>query len=108
MLSRTARWSAAHPWRTVLLWLVIAVPVGVAGAVGQFAVSTDDTARFLPADAPSRQALAIGREDFGLAPGTSTVTALVERDDGRPLGTEDRRAIEGLRAVADGWRPDVD
>jgi RND superfamily putative drug exporter len=81
---------------------------GVAGAVGQFAVSTDDTARFLPSDAPSRQALEIGREDFGLAPGTSTVTALVERVDGRALGTEDSRAIEGLRAVADGWRPDVD
>ncbi len=62
-LSCAARWSAAHPWRTILVWLALGLPVAVAGGFGQFAVSTDDTAPFLPGDA------ALARLDHELGAG---------------------------------------
>jgi RND superfamily putative drug exporter len=85
-----ARWSAAHRWTALLLWIAfVAATVVVGGAVGKQEI--DDADNAIGASAPAEQALS--RSDFG-EPLTESV--LVEPRDGATL---DPAALEAVRSA---------
>ena len=106
MLHRLGDWVAHHPWRVVLLWAVIALPVGVVGGERLTGAITDDQARFLPASSESARATELGRSAFGHVEGVTAVTGMVERADGGPLRAADRDRVARLAGSLPSWRPD--
>jgi putative drug exporter of the RND superfamily len=72
-----------------------------------YKVVTDDTARFLPKDSESAQAMRYGQDAFGEQEGARTVVVLVKRADGRALTAADRSEAGELAAAMPRWRFDA-
>lgn len=106
MLHRLGDWVAHHPWRVVLVWVVLALPVGMIGGEKLRGAVTDDQAHFLPSSSDSAQATDLGRSAFGHVEGVTPVTAMVEREDGRPLQPADRARAQRLAQTLPRWRPE--
>jgi RND superfamily putative drug exporter len=96
MLDRIVRYATSRPKRVIAAWLVVALALGALGGIKAYGVTTDDTAEFLPKGSESGQALQYGRQAFGERKGTSTVTVVLKRSDGRPLQAADRAAPAAL------------
>ena len=96
MINRFTSLVARHPWRVILVWLVIGAGAAMYARAHQSEVTTSDTSTFLPNKYESVRATQIGQRLFGEAKGASTVTALVKRADGAPLTAGDRRTIAQL------------
>ena len=99
MINRFTSLVARHPWRVILIWLVIGAGAAMYAQAHQSEVTTSDTSTFLPSRYESVRATQIGQRVFGEAKGASTVTALVKRADGAPLTAGDRRAIAHVSAA---------
>lgn len=108
MITRAVRRSTRRPKTVLLVWIVVGVLLGVLGALKGYAVTTDDTARFLPSGSESALALDVGKRAFGVQDGTAVVTGLAERADGAPLSATDREQVGALATRMGRWRPDVD
>jgi RND superfamily putative drug exporter len=108
MLQRIITYVTRRPKRVIALWLVAVVGLGVVGGTQGYRVTTDDTAEFLPDGSESALATRYAQEAFGQRKGTRTVTALVERADGRPLSDADRAAVAALSERLVQWKPDTD
>ncbi|MGX6448487.1 MMPL family transporter, partial [Patulibacter sp. S7RM1-6] len=108
MLDRIIRSSTARPKRTIAVWLVVGLALAALGGLKAYSVTTDDTARFLPQASESAKALRYGQEAFGVQEGSSTVTVLLARADGRALTAADRGRIPGLATAMARWRPDLE
>ena len=106
MLHRLGDWVAHHPWRVVLIWAVIALPLTIVGGEKLTGQVTDDQASFLPASSDSARATQLARDAFGHAEGVTPVTGLVERADGRALTEADRARVAALARTLPAWRPD--
>jgi RND superfamily putative drug exporter len=108
MLRRIITFVTSHPKRIILLWLVAAVALTGVGTQLGHRVVTDDTARFLPSTSESARATQFAATAFGVQDGTTTVTALVKRADGRPLTRADRAGVATLTERLRSWRVDTD
>jgi uncharacterized membrane protein YdfJ with MMPL/SSD domain len=107
MLQRIITYVTRRPKRVIVLWLVAVIGLAVIGSTQSYRVTTDDMAEFLPEGSESALATRYAQEAFGQQKGTHTVTALVERSDGRPLTTADRARVEALSQRLAAWKPDV-
>jgi len=108
MLQRIITYVTAHPKRIILVWLVAAVAMtGVSALLGHRVV-TDDTSQFLPTSSESARATQFAETAFGVQEGTTTVTALVKRADGRSLTAADRAGVAALAHRLKSWRIDTD
>jgi RND superfamily putative drug exporter len=107
MLQRIITYVTRRPKRVIALWLVAVIGLAVIGSTQSYRVTTDDMAEFLPEGSESALATRYAQEAFGQQKGTHTVTALVERSDGRPLTTADRARVEALSQRLAAWKPDV-
>src|SRR5688572_19586373 len=96
MLARIITYVTAHPKRIILLWLVAAVALTAVRTQLGHRVVTDDTAQFLPKSSESARATQFAETAFGVQEGTTAVTALVKRADGRPLAAADRADVASL------------
>jgi RND superfamily putative drug exporter len=108
MLQRIITYVTAHPKRIILLWLVAAVALTAFGTQLGHRVVTDDTAQFLPKSSESARATQFAETAFGAQEGTTTVTALVKRADGRSLTAADRADVTSLTDRLKSWRIDTD
>ncbi|HEV2812700.1 MAG TPA: MMPL family transporter [Solirubrobacteraceae bacterium] len=108
MLQRVITYVTVHPKRIILLWLVLAVGLAAAGTQLGHRVVTDDTEQFLPKSSESARATQFAETAFGEQEGTTTVTALVKRSDGRPLNAADRAEVAALSDSLKRWRVDTD
>jgi putative drug exporter of the RND superfamily len=106
MLKPIASFVSRHPWRVILLWLVVGLAAAFYAQAQGSEVTTNDTSSFLPKKYESVRATKLGEREFGVAKGATTVTALVKRADGSPLTSGDRRQIAGLTTAMTEWRPD--
>ncbi|HST38693.1 MAG TPA: MMPL family transporter [Conexibacter sp.] len=106
MLHRLGDWVAQHPWRVVLVWALVALPLTLVGGEKLTGAITDDQAHFLPASSDSARATQLGRDAFGHVEGVTPVTGLVERADGGALTTADRDRVVRLTQTLPQWRPD--
>ncbi|MFI6053680.1 MMPL family transporter [Streptomyces violascens] len=104
MIRALTGYSTRHPWKVIALWAVLGLAL-VALAPTLFArVTQNQTGNFLPRSYDSAAALRIAEERFGVDPDTTTVTVLVGRADGRPLGTADQKRVEAEAAKLGGRR----
>jgi putative drug exporter of the RND superfamily len=106
MLNRVTAFVSRHPWRVILVWLLLGALAAAYAQSRQSDVITNDTSSFLPNKYESVRATKLGQREFGVAKGATTVTALVKRADGTPLTGGDRRQIAALSAAMTHWRPD--
>jgi putative drug exporter of the RND superfamily len=107
VLQRIISYVTRRPKRIIALWLVAVLALGAVGATQSYRVTTDDMAEFLPDGSQSALATRYAQEAFGQQKGTRTVTALVERADGRTLTAADRAAVATLSERLAAWEPDV-
>lgn len=105
MLHRLGDWVAHHPWRVVLVWIALALPVGIVGGEQLTGSITDDQAHFLPSSSESARATQLGRDAFGHVEGVTAVTGMVERADGRALTAADRERVAQAARELPRWRP---
>src|SRR5688572_27865385 len=108
MLQRIITYVTAHPKRIILMWLVAAVALTGVGTQLGHRVVTDDTAQFLPKSSESARATQFAETAFRVEEGTTTVTALVKRSDGRRLTAADRAGVAALTDGLKSWRVDTD
>jgi putative drug exporter of the RND superfamily len=105
MLNRITAFVSRHPWRVILVWLLLGALAALYAQSRQSDVTTNDTSSFLPHKYESVRATKLGEREFGVAKGATTVTALVKRADGAPLTAGDRRQIAALTGAMTHWRP---
>ncbi|MGW1866741.1 MMPL family transporter [Streptomyces mauvecolor] len=107
MIRALTGYSTRHPWKVIALWAVLGFAL-IALAPTLFArVTQNQTGDFLPRSYDSAAALRIAEERFGVDPDTTTVTVLVGRADGQPLGTADHKRVEAEAAKLGGRRVDM-
>ncbi|MFD9631563.1 MMPL family transporter [Streptomyces violascens] len=100
-------YSTRHPWKVIALWAVLGLAL-IALAPTLFArVTQNQTGNFLPRSYDSAAALRIAEERFGVDPDTTTVTVLVGRADGQPLGAADQKRVEAEAAKLGGRRVEM-
>src|SRR5690349_20886538 len=106
MLKRVTAFVSRHPWRVILVWLLLGALAAAYAQSRQSDVTTNDTSSFLPSKYESVRATKLGEREFGVAKGATTVTELVKRADGAPLTAGDRRRVAALTGAMSHWRPD--
>src|SRR5215217_1063256 len=106
MLNSIISFATRRPKRVITLWLAIALALASAASMFGYKVVTDDTARFLPKDSESAQAMKFAEDQFGQERGTRTVTVLAKRADGGALTVADRAKVRALAAVMPRWQLD--
>jgi len=106
MLNRLTHFSTKRPWIVIGLWVALLVSGALVGQAKLYDVTTNDTAGFLPRSYESARAVHFGQTHFGLVKGATAVTALVQRQDGRPLTAADQSRVAALTAAMAGWRPE--
>jgi RND superfamily putative drug exporter len=107
MLQRLITYVTRRPKRVIAMWLVAVIALAAVGSTQSYRVTTDDTAEFLPDRSESARATRYAQDAFGQEKGTHTVTALVERSDGRPLTAADRDAVATISERLAAWKPDA-
>src|SRR4051812_48053585 len=106
MISRVVQYTTSRPKRVIALWLVVALALASFASLKSFEVTTDDTAQFLPKSSESAAAMHYAQSAFGVQKGTQTVTVLLKRSDGRPIGAPDRANVRQLAAGMPAWLTD--
>jgi RND superfamily putative drug exporter len=104
MLAQIIRYATSHPKRVIAVWLVVGLGLAALGGLKSYSVTTDDTAQFLPKRSESAQGIKYAQRAFGLQKGTSSLSVLLKRPDGRPLAAAD---ADRLASVMKRWHPDL-
>ena len=99
MLQRIITYVTRRPKRVIALWVVAVLALASIGSTQSYRVTTDDMTEFLPEGSESAVATRYAQEAFGQRKGTYTVTALVERADGRRLTHADQAAVGALSEI---------
>jgi len=107
MLQRVITYATHRPKRVIAAWLVAVVALAMIGGAQSYRVTTDDIAEFLPDGSESALATRYAQQAFGQQKGAHTVTAVVERSDGRALTRADRAAVGALSERLATATPDV-
>jgi putative drug exporter of the RND superfamily len=105
MLNRISTTSTRRPWLVILLWVALLIGGTFVGQMKLYDVTTSDTGGFLPSTYESARATAFGEKHFGVVKGATAVTALVKREDGRPLTPADQARVATLTGGMADWRP---
>ncbi|RCH65434.1 MMPL family transporter [Streptomyces sp. SDr-06] len=104
MIRALTRCSTRHPWKVIALWAVLGFAL-IALTPTLFArVTQNQTGNFLPPSYDSAAALRMAEERFGVDPDATTVTVLVARADGTPLGAADHERVAAEAAKLAGRR----
>ncbi|MFF2040805.1 MMPL family transporter [Kitasatospora sp. NPDC058170] len=98
MIRALTGYSTRHPWKVIVLWVVLGVALSALTPSLISRVTQNQTGEFLPRSYDSAAALQIAQERFGVDPDATTVTVLVARSDGRALGADDQKRIEAEAA----------
>ncbi|MEU8516149.1 MMPL family transporter [Kitasatospora sp. NPDC048722] len=98
MIRALTGFSTRHAWKVIALWAVLGMGLGVLGPMLMSRVTESQSGDFLPRSYDSAAALRIAEEHFGVRSDATTVTVLVARTDGKPLGAADQRQIEAEAA----------
>lgn len=94
MFTALARRVVAHPWRTIVVWLILAgVAIGLSSTLSSVTTSNQQT--FLPKSFESVRAQDVGNKDFAAQSG-ATGSLVVWRQDGGPLTQTDQSKVSGL------------
>jgi RND superfamily putative drug exporter len=94
MFEKLARSVIAHPWRTVVLWLIAAFAV-ILFSPQLSAYTTSNQQSFLPGSFESVQAQNVGNKVFPAQSG-ATGSIVISRTDGVPLTSTDQQKVSGL------------
>ena len=108
MLAQIIHSATQRPKRVIAVWVVVGLALSLLGSLKAYSVTTDDTAQFLPKRSESAQGVRFAQQAFGVQKGTSTLTVLLRRSDGRGLTSADRTRVDTLAAAMRRWRPDTD
>ena len=94
MFTALARSVVAHPWRTIVVWLILAgVAIGLSASLSSVTTSNQQT--FLPKSFESVRAQDVGNKYFPAQSG-ATGSLVVYRQDGGPLTQADQSKVSGL------------
>jgi putative drug exporter of the RND superfamily len=94
MFTALARSVVAHPWRTIVIWLILAgVAIGLSASLASVTTSNQQT--FLPKSFESVRAQDVGNKYFPTQSG-ATGSLVVSRQDGGPLTQADQSKVSGL------------
>jgi putative drug exporter of the RND superfamily len=94
MFTALARSVIAHPWRTIVVWLILAgVAIGLSSSLSSVTTSNQQT--FLPTSFESVQAQDVGNQFFPAQSG-ATGSLVVSRQDGGALTQSDQSKVSGL------------
>src|SRR5450755_575019 len=94
MFTALARRVVAHPWRTIVVWLILAgVAIGLSSTLSS--VTTSNQQAFLPKSFESVRAQDVGNKYFAAQSG-ATGSLVVWRQDGGPLTQTDQSKVSGL------------
>jgi RND superfamily putative drug exporter len=89
-----ARSVIAHPWRTIVVWLVAAVLLIVLSP-NLSTYTTSNQQSFLPNSFESVKAQSVGNKDFPAQSGAAG-SLVVSRNDGGKLTSDDQQKVKGL------------
>ncbi|MEV0276780.1 MMPL family transporter [Streptomyces sp. NPDC050610] len=98
MIRALTRYSTKHPWKVIVIWVVLGVALSALAPGLMSRVTQSRTGDFLPQSYDSAAALRVAEERFGADPDATTVTVLVARSDGKALGAADQKRIEAEAA----------
>lgn len=94
VFDRWGRSVVRHPWRVILVWVVVAgAIIGFGPRLGD--ITQADQTSFIPGDYESAQAMEVQQEHFAAGTGTSTI-GVIARTDGQPLSEADIALVAQL------------
>ncbi|MBW5426022.1 MMPL family transporter, partial [Streptomyces sp. BG9H] len=93
MIRALTGYSTRHPWKVIVVWVMLAVALSALAPTLTARVTQHRTGDFLPREYDSAAALNIAQEQFGEKPDATTVTMLVGRSDGEALTAADRKRV---------------
>ncbi|AZM56490.1 multidrug transporter [Streptomyces sp. WAC 01529] len=93
MIRALTGYSTRHPWKVIVVWVMLAVALSALAPTLTARVTQHRTGDFLPREYDSAAALHIAQEQFGEKPDATTVTVLVGRSDGEALTAADRKRV---------------
>lgn len=96
MIRALTGFSTRHPWKVVVLWVVLGLYLTVLGQSQVYRVTQSQSGDFLPSTYDSAAALKVAQEKFGEKPDANAVTVLVARGDGKPLTDADQHRIDDI------------
>jgi putative drug exporter of the RND superfamily len=105
-LGRISAAAARHPWRVIVVWVLVMAAAAVFGGPKLWHVTTNDTSHFLPGRYESVRATQFGQTRFGQLQNATAVAALVTRSDGQLLTQANRAQARSAVAQMAAWRPD--
>jgi RND superfamily putative drug exporter len=94
MFTALARSVIAHPWRTIVVWLILAgAAIGLSSSLS--GVTTSNQQSFLPKSFESVRAQDVGNQYFAAQSG-ATGSLVISRQDGGTLTQADQSKVSGL------------
>jgi putative drug exporter of the RND superfamily len=95
-------------WIVIGVWVVAALALTSVSGRWLYDVTTSDQKELLSEDYESVKASDLAQRALGEQEGTTAVTALVKRDDGRPIAAQEKSTIATLAASTVRFQPDWD
>ncbi len=99
MIRALTGFSTRNPWKVITFWVLLGIGLGLVGQALVYRVTESQLGDFLPEKYDSAAALKVAEDKFGIEPDANTVTMLVKRADGRPLGAADEQRAEAAAAA---------
>ncbi|MDV9192715.1 MMPL family transporter, partial [Streptomyces sp. SR27] len=99
MIRALTGFSTRNPWKVITFWVLLGMGLGVVGQALMYRVTESQLGDFLPDMYDSAVALKVAEDKFGIKPDANTVTMLVKRADGKPLGAADQQRAEAGAAA---------
>src|SRR5687768_10081705 len=108
MFERLGAAVVRHPWRVMLVWVVLGVALTLFAQARIFEVTTSDQKDLLTKSSESVQGAELAERAFGKPEGTTSLTGLVKRSNGDQLTRNDMSTVKELTAGMPRFRPDWD
>ncbi|WP_079165650.1 MMPL family transporter [Streptomyces sp. NRRL S-31] len=99
MIRALTGFSTRNPWKVITLWILLGIGLTVLSQPLMYRVTESQIGGFLPDTYDSAAALKTAEEKFGVKPDANSVTMLVKRSDGKPLGAADQRRARATAAA---------
>jgi putative drug exporter of the RND superfamily len=106
MFARLGPVVTRYRWFIIAAWLAAGIALSFVTQMRIYNVTTSDQKELLSESYESIQAAELGQRALGEPEGTTTVTALVKRQDGQALAPPDAEAIASLASATTRFRPD--
>ncbi|MGN9789654.1 MMPL family transporter [Streptomyces sp. OZ13] len=99
MIRALTGFSTRNPWKVIAFWVLLGIGLSMVGQALMHRVTESQLGDFLPEKYDSAAALKVAEDKFGIKPDANTVTMLVKRADGKPLGATDQQRAEAAAAA---------